>query len=158
VRKSTFCDLAALAVLVFTPALGLAQSPAASTPIEYKAGQVWRVVSGHELITILKIEDLPKLGHVIHVRVSNIPVPLCPGMHLTRNIDHIAMNEKMMRKSAGELVLENTELVDSYYDGYRLWLAEKKPKVVKNQTVSDVILKTSIGLPVICNFVPAETT
>jgi len=158
VPKLTFCALAALAFLVLAPSLGLAQSSAASAPIEYKAGQVWRVADGDELITILKVEDLPKLGHVIHLRVSNIPVPLCPGMHLTRNIDHIAMNEKMMRKSAGKLVLENTEVADSYFDGYRLWLAEKKPKVEKNETVMDVIRKTSTGLPVICNFVPAETT
>ena len=35
--------------------------------LELKSGQVWKTASG-ETVIILKIEDLPKIGRVIHVR------------------------------------------------------------------------------------------
>ena len=53
--------------------------------VEYKAGQSWRYASGNgPIITVLKVEDLPKIGRVIHVRVDDIPVPVCAGIQLTR--------------------------------------------------------------------------
>lgn len=149
-------NLVAFAVVVLGASLALAQSSTGSAPIEYKAGQVWRVTGGDEIITVLKVEDLPKLGHVIHVRVSNIHVPACTGLHLTRDIDHIATNEKMLRKSTSTLMRENEQLPDSYLDGYRLWQAQSKPKVVKDTPISDIIRKTG-DYPLICNFLPAET-
>ena len=147
----------ALAALTLVPASASAQGSAGQdAQVEYKAGQVWQYVGGEATITVLKVDDLPKFGRVIHVRADNVPVSACAGLHLTRAIEHVALTEKMMRKSSGSLVRENADLPDSYFESYRLWQKQKKPEVLKNQTMTDVIRRTA-DLPLICNFLPAET-
>jgi len=39
---------------------------------DYKLGQVWTMKQGIT-VTILAIEDVPKVGRVVHVRVDKIP-------------------------------------------------------------------------------------
>ena len=148
---------AAVVAIALTPVSGFGQDSAEQRGrIEYKAGQVWQYVGGEATITVLKVDDPPKFGRVIHVRVDNVPVPACAGLHLTRTIEHVALTEKMMRMSSGSLVRENADLPDSYFEGYRLWQKQKKPEVLKSQTMTDVIRRTA-DLPLICNFLPAET-
>ncbi len=145
--------------LAFAAALAAAQAPAAQPALaQYKAGQSWRYATGDgPTITVLKVEDLPRIGRVIHVRVDNIPVPGCAGIHLTNSIDHIALTEKMMRKSVHDLLRENADLPDSYFEGYREWQKQKKPQIVKDITIADVVRRNA-DLPLICNFLPAKTT
>jgi hypothetical protein len=138
-----------------TAAQGAAARPA---PVEYKAGQSWRYANGNgPIITVLKAEDLPKIGRVIHVRVDNIPVPGCAGIHLTTSIEHIAVTEKIMRKSVHDLLREDTDLPDSYFDGYRDWQKQKKPPIMKDKTISEVV-RMKADVPLICNFLPGKTT
>ena len=126
-------------------------------PVEYKAGQSWRYASGNgPIITVLKVEDLPKIGRVIHVRVDDIPVPACAGIKLTNSIEHIAVTEKMMRKSVHDLLLEDTDLPDSFFEGFREWQKQKKPQIVKDKTISEVV-RTKVDVPLICNFLPGKT-
>jgi hypothetical protein len=123
--------------------------------VEYKAGQVWET-DLRTLATILKVEDIPKIGRVIHIRVERVPVQSCGGFHLTTTIEHIALTEKMMRKSATDLVKENVDVPDSYFESYKQWERQKKHQVLK-EPLSDII--ASIGSqpgPMICNFLPAE--
>jgi hypothetical protein len=63
----------------------------------------------------------------------------------------------MMRKSVNDLLRENTDLPESYFDGYREWQKQKKPQIVKDMTIADVV-KRNGDLPLICNFLPAKTT
>jgi hypothetical protein len=148
-----------LVTVAFAAALTAAQGPAVRpVHVEYKAGQSWRYATGDgPTITVLKVEDLPKIGRVIHVRVDNIPVPGCAGIHLTNSIDHIALTEKMMRKSVNDLLRENADLPDSYFEGYREWQKQKKPRIVKDMTITDVVRRNA-DLPLICNFLPAKIT
>jgi len=137
----------------------IAAQAAAPQPahVEYKAGQSWRYASGNgPIITVLKVEDLAKIGRVIHVRVDDVPVPGCAGIHLTNSIDHIAVTEKMMGKSVHDLLREDADLPDSYFEGYREWQKQKKPQIVKDKTISDVI-KMKVDVPLICNFLPSKT-
>jgi hypothetical protein len=108
-------------------------------------------------ITVLKVEDLPKIGRVIHVRADNIPVPGCAGIHLTNSINHIAVTDKMMGKSVNDLLREKADLPDSYFEGYREWPKLKRPQIVKDMTIADVVRRNA-DLPLICNFLPAKTT
>jgi hypothetical protein len=146
-------------ILGFAASLAAAQVPAGQPALaQYNAGQSWRYASSDgSTITVLKVEDLPKVGRVIHVRVDNIAVPGCAGVRLTHSIDHIALTEKMMRKSVNDLLRENTDLPESYFDGYREWQKQKKPQIVKDMTIADVV-KRNGDLPLICNFLPAKTT
>lgn len=93
---------------------------------------------------------------MIDGRVENIPVPGCAGIHLTNSIDHIALTEKMMRKSANDLLRENTDLPDAYFEGYREWQKQKKPQIGRDMTIADV-LRRNADLPLICNFLSAKT-
>lgn len=151
----TIRNLIALTVLTLWALATVAQNNGG--PIEYKAGQVWQLAGGEEVITVLKVEGLRKVGRVIHVRIDKVPVQACQGLRLTSTIDHVALTEKMMQKSALRLVYDNAELPDAYFHAYREWQKQKKPYVRKDQTVWDVIRTTPLMAP-ICNFLPAEAS
>jgi hypothetical protein len=149
--------LSVIVAVAFAYAIAAEQGPATQTaPLEYKTGQSWRQTGDGPTITILKVDDLPKIGRVVHVRVDNISVPACAGIHLTKTIDHIALTEKMMRKSVTNLLRENTDLPDSYFEGYRKWQKQTKPQIVKDMTISDIV-RRNFDLPLICNFLPSKT-
>ena len=42
----------------------------ASAGQDDKAGQVWRYLGGEATIAIFKVDDVPRIGHVIHVPVD----------------------------------------------------------------------------------------
>src|SRR5258708_888931 len=150
--------LTAVVTVTLASCLIAAQSaPPQPVPVEYKTWQSWRNANSNgPIITVLKVEDLPKIGRVIHVRVDDIPVPGCAGIHLTNSIDHIAVTEKMMRKSVHDLLRLDTDLPDSYFEGYREWQKQKKPQIMKDKTISDVI-RMKADAPLICNFLPSKT-
>jgi hypothetical protein len=66
--------------------------------VEYRAGQLWTTGQGIT-VTVLAIEDVHRVGKIVHVRIENIPYQSCGDIHLTRAIEHIALTENMMRKS-----------------------------------------------------------
>jgi hypothetical protein len=124
------------------------------TTVEYKTGQVWKTGFG-PTVTILKVEDLSKIGKVIHVRIDNVPDGTCGPVQLTKSIEHLALTEKMVRRSAIDLVEKNADLPDSYFDAYRKWEQQKKRDVLK-VTIQEAILSTEgLPAPMICNFLPA---
>jgi len=49
-------------------------------------------------VTILEVEDVPKVGKVVHVRIDNVPVSSCGSIQLTTTIEHMALAEKVMRQ------------------------------------------------------------
>jgi|SRR5271155_4333377 len=127
-----------------------------SKTIEYKSGQVWETGFG-PIVTILKVEELPKVGRVVHVRIDNVPVQNCGGFHLTRTIEHMAMAEKMMRQGATNLIRDNVDLPDSYFEAYRKWEKQKKREVIK-VPIQEAVLRSNEPLgPIICNFLPSQT-
>lgn len=134
-NASTRRNLAAFVAPIFFALVPVAQDHAG--PAEYKAGQVWQLSGGDETVTLLKVEDLHKIGRVVHVRVDKVSEG-CQGIHLTTSIDHIVLTEKMMRKSPATLLQEKTDLPDSCFDAYRVWQKQKKVYVREDQTVWDV--------------------
>jgi hypothetical protein len=127
-----------------------------SKTIEYKPGQVWETGFG-PIVTILKIEELPKVGRVVHVRIDNVPVRNCGGFHLARTIEHMALAEKVMTKGVTNLIKDNVDLPDSYFEAYRKWEKRKKREVVK-VSMQEAVFRSSDPLgPIICNFLPSQT-
>ena len=118
--KLTVCALLLSLLPTASPQEKVGQPNDVPKIVEYKAGQVWKTPFG-PTVTILKVEELPKLGKVVHVRVDKVPDGSCGSVQLTKSIEHLALTEKMLRKSALDLVNENTDLPDSYLDGYREW-------------------------------------
>jgi hypothetical protein len=101
--------------------------------------------------TILAIEDVRKVGKVIHVRVDKIPWQSCGTIHLTRTIEHIALTEKMMLKSDLILSKENVVLPQSSIDAYRRWQAEKKHQIAKVPLPVVIQTQDFVSGPGICD-------
>ena len=93
----------------------------------YRLGQVWTMEQGIT-VTVLGIQDLPKIGRVVHVRVGDIPWQSCGDIHLTRAIEHVAVAEKMMLLSGLTLSEENVALPESSIEVLRQWQGLKPKK------------------------------
>ena len=135
-----------------------AQSQPDSIPkkVEYKSGQVWTISQGIT-VTILAVEDVHRVGKVVHVRIDKIPLQSCGDIHLTRTIEHLALTEKMMRKSDPDLLKDYVDLPESSIDAYRKWEEQKKHEIVKVPIQKAILpVGTALG-PMICNFVPSQT-
>ena len=78
-------------------------------------------------------------------------------VRLTKSIEHLALTEKMLRKSALDLVNENTALPDSYLDGYREWEKQKKHEVLKVPIQEAILSVSTLPGPMICNLLPTRT-
>jgi hypothetical protein len=130
---------------------------AASSPkiIGYRSGQVWTTGVG-ALVTVLAVENFRKIGRLVHVRIDGIPWQDCGDIHLTRAIEHLAVTEKMMRKSDLSLLKENVALPASYLEPYRTWEAQNKHEVVK-VPIPKAIFQTTVPGPMICNLLPRRT-
>ena len=124
--------------------------------VEYRPGQVWITDQGIT-VTILAIEDAHRVGKVVHVRIDKIPFQSCGDIHLTRAIEHLALTEKMMRKSGLVLSKDNVVLPESSIDAYRQWEERKKHEVVKVPIQKAILTEGNELGPMICNFVPSET-
>lgn len=124
-------------------------------PVVYKPGQVWTMNQGIT-VTILAVEDVHRVGKVIHVRVDKIPWQSCGDVHLTRAIEHLAVTEKMMLKSALVPTDNHADLPESSVEAYRNWQTQKKHEIAK-VPLQKAILNESIVPPMICNFVPSQT-
>jgi hypothetical protein len=124
--------------------------------VDYKTGQVWTMSQGISVM-ILAIEDVHRVGKVVHVRVDKIPFQSCGDIHLTRAIEHLAVTEKMMLKSRLVLSKDNVELPESSIEAYRKWEEKKKHEITKVPLQKAILGEGSIPGPMICNLVPSQT-
>ena len=148
-------------VAVFLLAVSLPTVSAQTTTeglksVEYKMGQVW-TTNQNITITILAVEDVHRVGRVIHVRIDKIPDQSCGDIHLTREIEHIALTEKMMRKSELVFSKDNTDLPESSIEAYRKWEEQKKHRILKVPIQKAILTEGDAMGPMICNFVPSQT-
>jgi len=142
------------ALLMFGSSAAPAQQvPGDNAKVEYQPGQVWeyKTAPGAEQSTvlILKVDPAGKAGSLIHVRIENLPLPSCGRFHLTTVIEHLAVTEKMLRKSTTNLLSENVALPGSYLDAYREW-TKHRPNIVK-RPLAEVVVRPNAG-PLICNW------
>jgi hypothetical protein len=138
---------------------GMAQSRTENSSlnsVEYRAGQLWKTGQGIT-VTVLAIEDVHRVGKVVHVRIDKIPYQNCGEIHLTRAIEHIALTEKMMRKSELVLSKDNINLPESSIDAYRKWEEQKKHQILKVPIQKAILTEGDAMGPMICNFVPSQT-
>jgi hypothetical protein len=138
---------------------GLAAAHAGSASVtgastEYKAGQVWRYKTARgaeeSRIIILDVQSQGKKGSLVHIRIENLRVPHCGGLNLDTAIEHLAVPEKLLRKSTTVLEKEQTSLPGSYFDEYKEWQKNRHKEIVK-RPLAEVALP-EVGCPVIVNF------
>ncbi|WP_313003758.1 hypothetical protein [Chryseobacterium gleum] len=97
---------------------------------QYRVGQQWnyktRPTEKSSTLTILKIEDYPETGKVIHISVSGLKMknPASPTGY-AENLSHLPLSEEALNKSITTLKNETGKKPDSLeMDGYSYWKKE----------------------------------
>ncbi len=131
-RKLSWVVCIALAGLVAFGRQELAQThtkcavPQDATDTKYSPGQVWsyktRESEGSSTITILRVETLPKIGRVIHIRIDGINIRNCSGGPSLHVIEHAPFNKDAIDRSVLKLV-DQRENLPNYEAGYSDWRA-----------------------------------
>lgn len=92
---------------------------------KYKVGQSYsydaRPGEEKSSLVIVKIDDDPKLGKIIHIALRDLKVK---NRHIpegfTENVNHMPFALDAIEKSGLKLLKEKTDLPD-FEEGYRLW-------------------------------------
>jgi hypothetical protein len=103
------------------------QDPAQKEPADskYKVGQQWSYSArpGEEksFLIILKIDDDPRLGRIIHIAMRGLKMknPRSPD-GFSENVNHMPFLESAIEKSGLKLMKEKVALPD-FEEGYKLW-------------------------------------
>jgi hypothetical protein len=111
----------------------------------FKAGQVWsyktREGERDSTVVVLKIQDYPKLGRVVHVSVLGLKMkkPNRAGEFIP-TINHMPLSEEAFAASVEKLLKEKAELPD-YESGYSLWREEfdAKRAGVHTSTIAEAV-------------------
>jgi hypothetical protein len=91
---------------------------------KFRVGDVWEYKSRsgeeHSRLTILKIEESPDLGVIVHIAVDDVVFRDCKGAPIPESIPHMpfarkAIDASVVRRSAVSQPLPN------YREGYEEW-------------------------------------
>lgn len=90
---------------------------------KFVPGQIWeyktRQNEESSIITILKVESLPKLGTIIHVRVDKIRLRNCTGGPEPNKLEHMPFAREAIEHSVTRKVKEGS--VPDFKEGYEEW-------------------------------------
>jgi len=102
---------------------GSVQIKAASDP-KYQAGDVWEYETrrGEESshFVVVKLENSPNLGMIVHVGVADLILKNCQGNALDQHVPHLPFARRALDASAIRRVGRNRQLPD-YEEGYEIW-------------------------------------
>jgi len=91
---------------------------------KFRPGQIWqyktRSGEGQSFLTILRVESLPKVGTIIHIRVDKVRLRNCTGGPEPDNFQHMPFTRDAMERSVTKLEREDSKIPD-YKDGYSEW-------------------------------------
>ena len=135
VKRRNWRALVSLALTIPTlmrpPHEASAQTPHCAAPerasdAEFQEGQVWsykpRAGEGGSTITVLRVENVGKLGVVVHVRIDGIRFGNCTGGPAPTSIAHAPFAKAALAQSVTKL-LKTLSTVPDYMDGYMDWAA-----------------------------------
>ncbi len=120
--------------LLFFIACGLSfQTPVSTTPgcpastsivdSTYSPGQVWsynpREGESEATLTILKVEALPKVGTLVHIRVDGVRLKSCSGAPDLTAVAHAPFTREALNRSVRRLL--RTGPVPDFAAGYDSW-------------------------------------
>jgi hypothetical protein len=95
-----------------------------STDEKFRVGDVWeyqtRKGEKHSRITILRVDESPELGTIVHVGVDNVRLANCHGGPEPDSVPHMPFARKALEGSVAKKVASDQPLPD-YEEGYREW-------------------------------------
>jgi hypothetical protein len=90
---------------------------------KYQPGQVWQYKTRPDeqgsRITVLKVEALPKVGTIVHVRVDHIRLRNCTGGPEPDTFQHMPFAREAMERSIAKLEKNDVNIPD--LGGYEQW-------------------------------------
>lgn len=92
---------------------------------KFAEGQVWtyatRPGESDSRIKIVRLDDDPEYGNIIHIFISDVAIPNPQAPEgTTTYIAHMPYVEEALEQCVKELESESTELPE-FLEGYRLW-------------------------------------
>jgi len=122
-----------LVCLIACSAPAMSQQKPRSCPVpevvkdkKYQPGQVWqyntRAGEQASRITVLKIESLPKVGTIVHIRVDHISLRNCAGGPEFDNIPHMPFTKDALERTVVKLEKDGVDIPD--LAGYEQWRAD----------------------------------
>jgi hypothetical protein len=118
-----------LTMLIFTPG-GVQKEqrhcpePQAAEDPKFHPGQVWeyhtRPREKKSTLTILKIESIPQLGVIVHIRVDKIRLRNCSGGPEPDKFEHMPFSRDAIDRSVVKLVKDHSD-VPNFAEGYAEW-------------------------------------
>jgi hypothetical protein len=94
------------------------------TDSKFKVGDVWEYAtrSGEEqsTLTILKVDNSPELGVIVHIAVKKIKLANCHGGPYPDSVPHMPFERKALDESVTKKIASDRPLPD-YRDGYEEW-------------------------------------
>ena len=96
-----------------------------TTESRYKVGQKWsyktRPNEKDSYLIVVKVENHPKLGNIIHIAVRDLKMknPRSPD-GISDKVNHMPFAEEAINKSAIKILKEKVDLPD-YEEGYNMW-------------------------------------
>lgn len=126
-NKANLRSLLCSCLLITAVAFGKTQDSMLkdTTESRYKVGQKWsyKTRPGEEksYFIVVKVENHPKLGNIIHVAVRDLKMknPRSPD-GISDKVNHMPFAEEAVNKSAVKILKEKVDLPD-YREGYNMW-------------------------------------
>ena len=93
---------------------------------KYSPGQVWsyksRTGESSSTITILRVESLPNIDVIVHVRIDGIKLKNCSGGPSPNAVQHAPFSKDAIDRSVVTLIRKSQQLPE-YEAGYSDWKA-----------------------------------
>ncbi len=90
---------------------------------KFSPGQVWeyktRQNEENSTLTILKVESLPKVGTIVHVRVDKIRLRNCTGGPEPNKFEHMPFTRDAIERSVTHMAKQGS--VPEFREGYDEW-------------------------------------
>ncbi len=91
----------------------------------FQAGQKWAYQTRHgeegSTLIVLKVEQQPKLGQIVHIAIQGLKLRTTPGVVQTE-IPHAPISAKALDGSVTRLLADKVAIPD-FADGYAQWKA-----------------------------------
>jgi hypothetical protein len=91
---------------------------------KFKPGDVWQYVTregeDQSTLTILKVDNSPELGMIVHIGVERVKLTNCHGGQSPESVPHMPFARKALDDSVTKKVASNRPL-PNFREGYEEW-------------------------------------
>jgi hypothetical protein len=98
-------------------------TPEVAKDSKFVPGQIWayktRKKEESSTLTILKVEEIPKLGTIIHIRVDKIRLRNCTGGPEPDKFEHMPFTRDAVERSVTKMIREGD--IPDFREGYDEW-------------------------------------